>query len=104
MCRLNTAYSFDPMPSGVDPRLILGIQGNLWTEHVCTLRHAEYMTWPRAFAIAETAWSPKELKDWPEFLRRVEAQFGASTPPIGSMPGRCTMRCLPQSAAMTRSC
>lgn len=32
---------------------ILGIQGNLWTEYIPEAEHAEYMLWPRAFAIAE---------------------------------------------------
>lgn len=32
---------------------IIGIQANLWTEHIETPQYAEYMLWPRAFAIAE---------------------------------------------------
>ncbi len=76
--RLNKVYSFDPMPAGIgdaDKKYILGAQGNLWTEQVYTFRQAEYMTWPRAFAIAEDAWSPKENKNWDDFVSRVEAQF-----------------------------
>ena len=60
--RLNKCYSFDPVPEGVDAKYILGGQGNLWTEQVATLHHAEYMTWPRGWALAEDFWSPKELK------------------------------------------
>jgi hexosaminidase len=33
------------------------------------------MTWPRAFAIAESVWSPKDKKNWPEFFSRVEEHF-----------------------------
>jgi hexosaminidase len=33
------------------------------------------MTWPRGFAVAESAWSPREKKNWPDFVKRVEAQF-----------------------------
>ena len=33
------------------------------------------MTWPRAFAISETLWSPKEKKNWKEFTPRVEKHF-----------------------------
>lgn len=76
--RLNKVYSFDPMPPGVDDahkKFILGAQGNLWTEQVYNLRQAEYMTWPRAFAIAEDTWTPNENKNWDDFTRRVEAQF-----------------------------
>lgn len=32
---------------------LLGIQGNIWTEYVPTPQHAEYMLWPRAYAISE---------------------------------------------------
>ena len=64
--RLNKVYSFDPMPAGIDDadkKYILGAQGNLWTEQVYTFRQAEYMTWPRAFAVAEDTWSvQKKIK------------------------------------------
>ena len=73
--RLNKSYEFEPVPEGVDPQYIKGGQANLWTEQVYTIRQAEYMTWPRAFAIAESVWSPKDKKNWPEFFSRVEEHF-----------------------------
>jgi len=73
--RVSTCYRFEPVPDGVDPRLILGGQGNLWTESVPTPRHAEYMTWPRGFALAETLWSQPRSRTWDEFVPRMEAQF-----------------------------
>jgi hexosaminidase len=76
--RLKKSYSFEPVPDGVDAKYILGGQGNLWTEQVPTLRHAEYMTWPRGWALAEVYWSPKELKNWNQFMTRVEKQFRRS--------------------------
>ena len=39
------------------------------------MRHAEYMTYPRALAISESLWSPKEKKDWDHFFGKVEQQF-----------------------------
>lgn len=33
------------------------------------------MTWPRGFAIAESVWSPKDSKNWPDFFARVENHF-----------------------------
>jgi hexosaminidase len=72
---LSTCYRFEPTPEGVDPKFILGGQGNLWTESVPTPRHAEYMTWPRAFALAEVFWSPKAGRNWDDFAARVESQF-----------------------------
>lgn len=73
--RLNKSYEFEPVPDGVDPRYIIGGQANLWTEQVYNMRHAEYMVWPRGFAIAESLWSPKDKKDWPRFFSKVEAQY-----------------------------
>jgi hexosaminidase len=72
---LRRVYSFEPVPSGLEPefvRHILGGQGNLWTECVPNLKHAEYMVFPRVFAIAEVTWSPKEARDYDDFLRRLK--------------------------------
>jgi hexosaminidase len=74
--RMNTCYSFEPVPEGAVAKHILGGQGNLWTEQVPTFRHVEYMTWPRGYALAEVFWSPKESKDWTGFVKRAEYQFG----------------------------
>jgi hexosaminidase len=73
--RLKTSYEFEPVPDGVDPKYIKGGQANLWTEQVYNMRHARYMVWPRAFAIAEAVWSPKEKRNWSGFVPRVEKQF-----------------------------
>ncbi len=70
MLRLKTCYQFEPVPDSIDPSYILGGQGNLWTESVPTFRHAEYMLWPRSFALAEALWSPKEKRDWDDFVQR----------------------------------
>lgn len=72
---LRKTYSFEPVPEGVDANYILGGQGNLWTEKIPTIRHAFYMTYPRAFALSETFWSPKEKKNWENFSSRVEQHF-----------------------------
>jgi len=73
--RLNKSYEFDPVPPEADARFILGGQANLWTEQVYNIRQAEYMTWPRGFAIAESLWSPKEKKNWTNFVQRTENHF-----------------------------
>lgn len=75
MVRLNKSYQFDPVPAGISPSYILGGQCNLWSERLHTMRHAEYMLWPRGLAIAESVWSKPESKNWPGFVRRVEHQF-----------------------------
>ncbi|HEY0177539.1 MAG TPA: family 20 glycosylhydrolase, partial [Pedobacter sp.] len=73
--RLGKAYEFEPVPAGADPKYIRGGQGNLWTEQVYNIRQAEYMTWPRGFAIAEVLWSPKEKKNWTNFTGKTEEHF-----------------------------
>ena len=65
---LRRCYSFDPG----DNHYILGLQGNLWCEYIVTPEHAEYMLYPRMFAIAETGWSPAG-KDYDEFRGRARA-------------------------------
>ena len=72
---LKKSYQFEPVPEGVDSKYIIGGQANLWSEQLYTFRHAQYMTWPRGFAIAEALWSPKEKRNWDNFFPRVENQF-----------------------------
>lgn len=72
---LAKSYAFDPTPSSLKPdeaAHVLGVQGNLWTEYIATTDHVEYMAFPRAAAIAETAWSPKINKDYDSFLLRLK--------------------------------
>ncbi|MEN9686534.1 MAG: hypothetical protein RLZZ28_2320 [Bacteroidota bacterium] len=73
---LSKTYEFEPLPDGVEPQYIKGGQANLWSEQLYNMRHAEYMTWPRGMAIAESLWSPKTKKDWERFFPKVEAHFG----------------------------
>ncbi len=73
--RLRTSYNWNPIAEGAIEKHILGGQGNLWAEQIETLRHAEYMTWPRGWALSEVYWSPNEKKNWENFVKRVENQF-----------------------------
>lgn len=69
---LRTAYGYDPAdPSltGDELKHLLGVQGNLWSEYIPTDAHAEYMYYPRAFAVAETGWSRAADKDYERFHR-----------------------------------
>jgi hexosaminidase len=70
---LEKVYSYEPLPQELDAeeqKHILGLQGNVWTEYIPTEEHLEYMAFPRAFAIAETGWTPVMKKDFEEFLAR----------------------------------
>lgn len=72
--RLNKSYEFDPA-EGTDSKFIKGGQGNIWTEQIYNLRTAQYMTWPRGLAIAESVWSPKQKKNWDNFFSKAERHF-----------------------------
>ena len=70
---LEKVYSFEPVPDSLSTKeaeLILGVQGNVWTEHIPTPEHYEYMIYPRILALAEIGWSPSEVKKWDNFHTR----------------------------------
>lgn len=76
---LRRTYAYDPVPEDLSPGAaahVMGVQGNLWAEYVPTDEHAEYMYYPRAFAVAETGWSPADAKDYADFHGRAVALCG----------------------------
>jgi hexosaminidase len=73
---LREVYDFDPMPAGIatnQRQHILGLQANVWTEHIRTEDRVAYMTFPRAAAVAETGWSAR--RDWEDFVQRLPSEF-----------------------------
>ena len=75
---LKDVYGFEPMPGDIDASKrshVLGLQGNIWTEHVRTEERVAHMLFPRAAAVAELGWSKPERRDWNDFLRRLSAQL-----------------------------
>lgn len=73
---LAKTYSYEPVEDGMtedEASHLLGVQGNLWAEYITQDSHAEYMYYPRAFAIAETGWSPAGKKDYDGFRERALA-------------------------------
>jgi hexosaminidase len=72
---LSKVYSFEPVPDSLTPeeaKHILGAQANVWTEYIPTSEHAEYMLLPRLAALSEVVWSPASLRDWKNFVPRME--------------------------------
>lgn len=65
-------YNYDPVPAVLtedQKKYIKGVQANLWTEYIETPAKAEYMIFPRVFALSEIAWTPlakKNLKNFSE--------------------------------------
>ena len=75
---LSKCYSFEPdLPelTAAEAKHVVGIQANVWTEYISNIQYAEYMTYPRALALSEVAWSPKAPKDYPAFKKRVEGHL-----------------------------
>ncbi len=71
---LADVYHFEPL----DPSLtehqqqhVLGVQANLWTEHVDSGEQAQWMSWPRLAAVAELAWTAPGRRHWDDFLDRL---------------------------------
>lgn len=71
---LEKVYAFEPIPAGTPDerhRQVLGCQGQLWSEYIWSTAKLDYMTWPRACALAEAAWTPATGKDWAAFEQRL---------------------------------
>lgn len=75
---LPKVYAYDPIPKELPlskQQHILGIQGNVWTEYIKTPEAANYMIFPRLFALAETGWTAQHRKNWTNFYRRLPIHF-----------------------------
>ncbi|AKF25119.1 hypothetical protein YH65_06715 [Sulfurovum lithotrophicum] len=62
------AYSFKPGSS----RYLKGIQACLWSETLLNEKIADYLAWPRSFALSEVAWTEQKRRNWKDFRKRVK--------------------------------
>jgi hexosaminidase len=72
---LSRAYRYEPVPKELDEKdsgSILGVEFPLWSEWVPNRQRLDYQTYPRLIAMAETGWTPKNRKDFPDFHHRLE--------------------------------
>jgi hexosaminidase len=77
---LEKVYSFDPVPDSLtaeQARFILGGQANIWTEYMKTSEYVEYMAYPRALALSEVFWTPKDRRQYASFGARLLPQIAA---------------------------
>src|SRR5690606_9451393 len=75
---LQQVYDFEPVPAALDAaqaRHILGVQANVWTEHMRGFNRVQHAIFPRIAALAESAWSPKAARDYKDFLQRLPAML-----------------------------
>jgi len=75
-------YNYDPMPEALashpeeTQKLILGAQGQLWSEYFPNWTHVEYMAHPRSLALAERTWTPAAaIKGEEEFEGRLRQRL-----------------------------
>lgn len=93
------------------PRM-LGLQANLWTEYIPTVRHAEYMLWPRALVIAEGGMKGTDMHTvgWQQFRRKAlrtvkQLQgMGLNPFPLNKEAGQRREYCKPVRNSVSRNC
>ena len=74
ICTIKQGFNMKPITPEMGEAvssLVLGGQGNLWSEIIYAGKIAEYMIFPRICAIAETMWSAGENRDINEFAKRL---------------------------------
>jgi hexosaminidase len=71
---LSKVYNYEPITkelSGDEAKYIKGVQANAWSEYLASPAQAERQLFPRMLALAEIAWTAKENKSYPDFLKRL---------------------------------
>lgn len=72
---LERVYGYEPLPdvlSTEEQKHILGLQANHWSEYMPTMSHLQYMALPRWAALSELQWTLREMKDYDDFLHRLQ--------------------------------
>lgn len=75
---LKKTYSYNPVPDDADElakKHIIGLQGNIWREYMKNSDRVDYQAFPRAMAIAESAWTQNANKSWENFCERMVTEF-----------------------------
>lgn len=74
---LNTAYNYEPMPSGltsVQQSKILGVEACIWSDKITNENDKEFLIAPRLFTTAEIDWAAPG-KDYNNFLARLYPKY-----------------------------
>ena len=77
-CDLSTCYGYEPATPDLTEEgvsRLVGVEAVLWSELVRSREHLQYMLFPRLLALAETAWTSPEDKDWADFCQRMPRQM-----------------------------
>jgi hexosaminidase len=71
---LAQTYAFEPTPSELTPgqtARILGMECNMWGERTPTQQSVDQQTFPRLCALAEVGWTPRESRNFEDFIARL---------------------------------
>ena len=75
---LVNVYNYEIVPKVLNTdqaKYIWGAQGCLWSEYITNPAKVDYMLFPRLDALSEILWSQKNLRDYPDFRKRLKTQF-----------------------------
>ena len=89
---LKTVYNYGPgLPQYRQKHAlpVLGLEACVWTEYIPTPQKLAEMAFPRAYALAEAAWTAPARKDYGDFRRRLEPWL-ARFPGMGFTPPALT--------------
>lgn len=70
---LRNTYKFEPVQGGIrseSVKNVLGVEAEMWTEFIPSVRRLELFLFPRMEALSEVAWTPKDKRDFKSFLER----------------------------------
>ena len=73
---VEAVYNYVPMagfPADLQQQY-MGVQANFWTEWVEEASVVQYLMFPRLAAVAEAGWTPQQLRKYPDFLERLQAE------------------------------
>ena len=67
-------YEYELIPTQLNAeqaKHVLGGQAQLWGEFIANQRHRLYMTYPRAAALSDVLWSPRQVRRYESFRPRL---------------------------------
>ncbi|MBE1874617.1 family 20 glycosylhydrolase [Myceligenerans pegani] len=76
---LRDSYEWDPAATidGLPAESVDGVSACVWTETLVTRDDLFSMLLPRLAAVAETAWTPQEVRNWESFRSRIATEAAA---------------------------
>ena len=72
---VEVVYNYVPMNGTTEDlqKHYLGVQANFWSEWVVDASTVQYLILPRLAAVAESGWTHQHLRDYSDFVRRIQA-------------------------------